>query len=75
MEEINEFMFAPASRRLAEYERERDEALVTGPVYFENPVNKYLLTKRLTTDWERLENILQYKEGESKYTIVMRMGI
>uniref|UniRef100_A0A1I8PVM6 procollagen-proline 4-dioxygenase n=1 Tax=Stomoxys calcitrans TaxID=35570 RepID=A0A1I8PVM6_STOCA len=50
--------------RLSEYERERGEALTQGPVYFENPVNKYLLTKRLTTDWERLENVLQYKEGE-----------
>ncbi|XP_075144540.1 prolyl 4-hydroxylase subunit alpha-2 [Haematobia irritans] len=50
--------------RLAEYERERDEALTQGPVYFENPVNKYLLTKRLTADWDRLENVLQYKEGE-----------
>ncbi|XP_073820421.1 prolyl 4-hydroxylase subunit alpha-2 [Musca autumnalis] len=50
--------------RLAEYERERNEAVEVGPSYFENPINKYLLTKRLTTDWDRLENVLQYKEGE-----------
>ncbi|XP_061396414.1 prolyl 4-hydroxylase subunit alpha-2-like [Musca vetustissima] len=50
--------------RLAEYEREHNEAVETGTSYFENPVNKYLLTKRLTTDWDRLENILQYKEGK-----------
>ncbi|XP_059217448.1 prolyl 4-hydroxylase subunit alpha-2 [Stomoxys calcitrans] len=50
--------------RLSEYEREREEAMSQGPVYFENPVNKYLLNKRLTVDWERLENVLQYKEGE-----------
>ncbi|XP_037812162.1 prolyl 4-hydroxylase subunit alpha-2-like [Lucilia sericata] len=50
--------------KLSEYEKEREEALATGPVYFQNPVNKFLLTKRLTNDWDRIENIMKYKEGE-----------
>ncbi|TMW47302.1 hypothetical protein DOY81_007612 [Sarcophaga bullata] len=60
----NEYKLKYLKEKLSEYEREREEALTTGPIYFENPVNKYLLTKRLTNDWERIENIMQYKEGE-----------
>ncbi|KAI8119596.1 Prolyl 4-hydroxylase subunit alpha-2 [Lucilia cuprina] len=50
--------------RLKDYEREHEKAVATVPVFFENPVNKYILTKRLTKDWEKIENLMQYQEGE-----------
>lgn len=51
--------------RLAELESDRYEALLEGLDYFDSPVNKYLLTKRLTLDWERVENIMQHDSGKS----------
>lgn len=53
------------NRRLDEYERERDEALQWGEAYFESPLNQYLLSKRLTFDWERTVNLMAAATGES----------
>lgn len=50
---------------MAELESDRYEALLEGLDYFDSPVNKYLLTKRLTLDWERIENIMQHDSGKS----------
>lgn len=52
-------------RRLDEYERERNEALQWGVAYFESPLNQYLLSKRLTFDWERTVNLMAAATGES----------
>ncbi|KAM8706636.1 hypothetical protein ACLKA7_010836 [Drosophila subpalustris] len=50
--------------RLDEYERERNEALQWGVAYFESPLNKYLLSKRLTVDWQRISNLMEAATGE-----------
>ncbi|XP_067627169.1 prolyl 4-hydroxylase subunit alpha-1 [Eurosta solidaginis] len=54
--------------RLAELERDHSEALQEGPNYIDSPVNKYLLTKRLTVDWERIENLMQHDTGKKSLT-------
>lgn len=51
--------------RLREFENERNEAREWGPSYFESPINKYLLNKRLTVDWQRVENLMATSTGES----------
>lgn len=50
-----------------EYEKEHKEALSQGPVYFENPVNKFMLTKRLNNDWPKIENVMLHEEGKGRY--------
>ncbi|KAH8407150.1 hypothetical protein KR222_009367 [Zaprionus bogoriensis] len=50
--------------RLDEYERERNEALHWGVAYFESPLNQYLLSKRLTFDWQRTVNLMAAATGE-----------
>ncbi|XP_034484385.1 prolyl 4-hydroxylase subunit alpha-2 [Drosophila innubila] len=50
--------------RLDEYELERNEALQWGVAYFESPLNKYLLSKRLTVDWQRTTNLMAATTGE-----------
>lgn len=33
------------------------------PAYVSNPINAYLLTKRLTTDWRQVENLMSHDVG------------
>ncbi|XP_030369286.1 prolyl 4-hydroxylase subunit alpha-1 [Scaptodrosophila lebanonensis] len=49
--------------RLIEFERERDEAASEGVAYFQSPLNKFVLTKRLTLDWQRVENLMSTETG------------
>lgn len=53
-------------RKLYEYQREHSEANEDGLKYLSNPVNAYLLTKRLTVDWQELENVMNYNLEQSK---------
>uniref|UniRef100_A0A0A1WCZ3 procollagen-proline 4-dioxygenase n=1 Tax=Zeugodacus cucurbitae TaxID=28588 RepID=A0A0A1WCZ3_ZEUCU len=62
--ESNEHKLDFLKARLAELESDRYDALQEGLDYFDSPVNKYLLTKRLTLDWERVENIMQHDSGK-----------
>ncbi|KAI8045018.1 prolyl 4-hydroxylase subunit alpha-2 [Drosophila gunungcola] len=50
--------------RLREFENERNEAREWGAAYFDSPLNKYLLNKRLTVDWQRVENLMETSTGE-----------
>ncbi|XP_037727403.1 prolyl 4-hydroxylase subunit alpha-2 [Drosophila subpulchrella] len=50
--------------RLREFEGERNEAREWGPAYFDSPLNQYLLNKRLTVDWQRVENLMETSTGE-----------
>lgn len=48
-----------------EYTKEHTEASADVTSYLSNPVNAYLLTKRLTTDWKEVEHIMSYDVGSS----------
>ncbi|XP_017101177.2 prolyl 4-hydroxylase subunit alpha-2 isoform X2 [Drosophila bipectinata] len=50
--------------RLREFEVEREEAREWGTAYFDSPVNKYLLNKRLTVDWQLVENLMETQSGK-----------
>ncbi|XP_030556430.1 prolyl 4-hydroxylase subunit alpha-2 [Drosophila novamexicana] len=50
--------------RLDEFERERNEAQQWGVAYFESPLNKYLLSKRLTRDWQHIANLMAAATGK-----------
>lgn len=50
--------------KVKEYQREHDEALKDPTGYLLNPINAYLLTKRLTVDWKDLENYMTVDVGE-----------
>lgn len=50
-------------RKSAEYQREHTEAAKDVGTYLSNPVNAFLLTKRLTTDWREVENLMSYDVG------------
>ncbi|CAD6993034.1 unnamed protein product [Ceratitis capitata] len=61
---INENKLDFLKDRLAMLERDNREALEEGLNYFDSPLNKYYLTKRLTVDWARIENIMQHESGK-----------
>lgn len=50
-------------RRIKEYQSEHKEAETDITAYLSNPINAYLLTKRLTSDWVTLENIMSFDVG------------
>lgn len=45
-------------KKVIEYQREHDEAAKDVSSYLLNPINAYLLIKRLTSDWKDLETIM-----------------
>ena len=48
---------------MIEYQREHAEAAADITSYVSNPINAYLLTKRLTTDWKQVENLMAHDVG------------
>ncbi|XP_055381326.1 uncharacterized protein LOC129611927 [Condylostylus longicornis] len=47
---------------LADLQKEHEEANEDVTRYLSNPINAYLLTKRLTTDWKHVESIISEDE-------------
>jgi hypothetical protein len=45
-------------RHAADYAREHEEASPDVQGYLSNPINAYLLVKRLTTDWKEVETLM-----------------
>lgn len=45
-------------RKSLEYQREHADAAKDIQGYVSNPINAYLLTKRLTTDWKAIESMM-----------------
>ncbi|KAH8247288.1 hypothetical protein KR038_001639, partial [Drosophila bunnanda] len=58
---------------LRDFESERNEAREWGPAYFDSPVNKYLLNKRLTVDWRRVENLMEASTGEKPLSRLQKL--
>lgn len=50
-------------QKVKEYQREHAEAKKDVSSYLLNPINAYLLTKRLTSDWKDLEKIMMMDVG------------
>lgn len=48
---------------MQKYQREHTEAANDISGYLANPINAYLLTKRLTTDWKQVENLMANDVG------------
>lgn len=53
-------------RRYAEYAKEHEEASRDVQSYLSNPINAYLLVKRLTTDWKAVETLMTNDVGIGK---------
>ncbi|GLG99303.1 Prolyl 4-hydroxylase subunit alpha-2 [Gryllus bimaculatus] len=51
-------------RHYSEYAKEHDEASQDVQAYLSNPINAYLLVKRLTTDWKSVESQMVKDVGE-----------
>ncbi|KAH8363391.1 hypothetical protein KR084_009467 [Drosophila pseudotakahashii] len=49
--------------KMDEYQREHADASSDITAYVSNPINAYLLTKRLTTDWRQVENLMEHDVG------------
>lgn len=64
--------------KMLEYQREHAEAAKDVSTYLLNPINAYLLTKRLTTDWKDLEQLmttdvgLQFVNNVTQYREVLK---
>uniref|UniRef100_A0A1B0CQR2 procollagen-proline 4-dioxygenase n=1 Tax=Lutzomyia longipalpis TaxID=7200 RepID=A0A1B0CQR2_LUTLO len=52
-------------QKAAEYQSEHNEAAADITGYLSNPINAFLLTKRLTTDWKEVENVMLYDVGST----------
>lgn len=50
-------------RKIYEYQREHERAASDVQNYLTNPINAYLLTKRLTSDWRDVEKIMTMDVG------------
>lgn len=46
------------SRRISEYKKAHDVAANDISAYVSNPINAYLMTKRLTSDWQDIEHAM-----------------
>lgn len=57
-------------RRVAEYEKEHNEAASDISGYVSNPINAYLLTKRLTSDWRVIEQVMVHDAGSGTSLII-----
>lgn len=51
-------------RKLLEYQVEHNDAILDTSKYLANPINAYLITKRLTSDWNQVEALLQSEPGK-----------
>ncbi|XP_015115772.1 prolyl 4-hydroxylase subunit alpha-1 [Diachasma alloeum] len=52
-------------RNVEDYSREHEEASRNIQQYLSNPINAYLLVKRLTTDWKRVEELITEDVGKA----------
>ncbi|XP_070493818.1 prolyl 4-hydroxylase subunit alpha-1-like [Chironomus tepperi] len=65
-------------KKMQEYQREHDTAANDVSEYLLNPINAYLLTKRLTTDWREVERVMtldvgsQFVQNVSDYRNIMK---
>lgn len=50
-------------QKVEKYQREHSEAAKDVSAYLLNPINAYLLTKRLTSDWKELEQVMTMDAG------------
>lgn len=57
-------------RKVNEYQREHEEAAKDVSKYLLNPINAYLLTKRLTSDWKDIEKVMTFDVGSQFITNV-----
>ena len=57
--------FVRCCRNVEDYAREHEEASRNIQQYLSNPINAYLLVKRLTTDWKRVEELITQDVGKS----------
>jgi len=55
-------------RVVKQYENLRDNAAQSGDKFVGNPLNSYLLIKRLTSDWKTLQGMLDGAAGEKLFT-------
>lgn len=53
-------------RRAVDYMKEHKEAESDVSGYLSNPINAYLLTKRLTSDWKSIEAVMTYDVGSGR---------
>lgn len=52
--------------RVQIYRREHNKASDNIADYLSNPINAYLLTKRLTSDWRSIEDVMAFNVGDGK---------
>lgn len=55
-----------AFRYAALYQNQHDIASKDVQMYVANPINAYLLVKRLTTDWRQVEDLVAVDVGQGK---------
>ncbi|XP_075211186.1 prolyl 4-hydroxylase subunit alpha-1 isoform X3 [Lycorma delicatula] len=64
-------------KRAADYAKEHEEASVDISSYLSNPINAYLLVKRLTSDWKQTESLMvdfteEVKQNMTQYREVLK---
>ncbi|EDW15488.2 uncharacterized protein Dmoj_GI24860 [Drosophila mojavensis] len=60
---VQEDRLSYLKNKMDEYQREHADAASDITAYVSNPINAYLLTKRLTTDWRQVENLMAHEVG------------
>jgi len=71
---LNDYVTAETARieklkkMIKNYEEMRDSAVVLGENYVGNPLNSFLLIKKLTSDWKLVQSLIQTPVGEQFVT-------
>lgn len=63
---IAELLIINFHRYLEEYQRMYKEASTDVSKYLANPINAFVLVKRLTSDWKEVEDTLVKNSGEGE---------
>lgn len=68
---MTESYYVSSFRQRDEFQEKHAEAMKDPSAYLANPINAYLLTKRLTTDWKKLEDEIRNDEISSKKNFIL----
>jgi prolyl 4-hydroxylase len=68
---ISLFYMTHIDRFLEEYESLYEEAAPNVGKYLANPINAYLLVKRLTSDWKQVEGVMTQNVGPGIFQIYL----
>lgn len=67
LKKLKMYLHVKFHRKIDEYDRVHKNAKMDASTYLANPINAYLITKRLTKDWNDLQDSIFANEADGKF--------